>query len=146
MFRELKSIFSITKQSDPVLKVIHPKKKLLRIMLVDDNSIIRQGLIGLLASEQDMDIVGQASSGESAVNLVYEIQPDVVLMDINMPGMNGIQATRIIHSALPGINIIGLSMFLENVQTAAMRDAGAVNCISKSESSEAVITAVRACS
>ena len=117
----------------------------IRIVLVDDHLLLRQGLANFLQREQGMNIVGQASDGESAVNLIRKVRPDIVLMDISMPGMNGIQATRIIHSELPEINIIGFSMYLENGQTAAMREAGAVNCISKSESSEAVITAVRAC-
>jgi DNA-binding NarL/FixJ family response regulator len=92
-----------------------------------------------------MKIVGQAWNGESAVNLIREIQPDVVLMDISMPGMNGIEATRIIHSELPEVHIIGLSMFQEEERAGAMREAGAVDYVSKSAPSEAVIAAIRAC-
>jgi PAS domain S-box-containing protein len=69
----------------------------IRIVLVDDHIIVRQGIAGLLAEEPDFEIIGEASDGASAVNLVSEVRPDVVLMDISMPGMNGIEATQIIH-------------------------------------------------
>jgi DNA-binding NarL/FixJ family response regulator len=77
--------------------------------------------------------------------LIRQVRPDVVLMDISMPGIGGIQATRIIHSELPQIRIIGLSMFQEGDQSAAMREAGAVDYITKSGPSGAVIAAIRAC-
>ena len=92
-----------------------------------------------------MEIVGQATDGESALNLIRGVQPDVVLMDISMPGMNGIQATRIIHSELPEVRIIGLSMFQEEEQAAAMQEAGAVDYVCKCAPSEAIIAAIRAC-
>ncbi len=117
----------------------------LRIALVDDHVMMRQGLAGLLQAEPDMEIVGQASNGESAVNLIRDIKPDAVLMDISMPGMNGVQATRIIHSEFPEIRIIGLSMFQEGEQARAMREAGAVGYVTKSGPSEAVIAAIRSC-
>ncbi len=122
-----------------------PSARKLRLALVDDHIVMRQGLAGLLQAEPDMEIVGQASDGESAVNLIREIRPDVVLMDISMPGMNGIEATRIIHSELPEVRIIGLSMFEEGEQARAMREAGAVDYVTKSGRSEAVIAAIRSC-
>jgi DNA-binding NarL/FixJ family response regulator len=106
---------------------------------------MRQGLARLLRAEPDMEIAGEASDGESAIGLVRELRPDVVLMDVSMPGMDGIQATRIIHSELPWIGIIGLSMFQEGEQAAAMRKVGAVDYVTKSGPSEAVIAAIRAC-
>jgi len=122
-----------------------PAAKRVRIAVVDDHVMMRQGLAGLLQAEPDMEIVGQASDGESAVNLIRDIRPDVVLMDVSMPGMNGIQATRIVHSELPEIRIIGLSMFQEGEQARAMREAGAVGYVTKSGPSEAVIAAIRSC-
>jgi len=122
-----------------------PEVKRFRIALVDDHVVMRQGLAGLLRSEPDMEIVGQASDGESGLSLVREKKPDVVLMDISMPGMNGIQATRIIHSELPDVRIIGLSMFQEGEQAQAMREAGAVGFVTKSGPSEDVIAAIRSC-
>jgi PAS domain S-box-containing protein len=117
----------------------------IRILLVDDHLIMRQGLARLLKEAPDMEIVGEASDGESAVNLVRQVLPDVVLMDVSMPGMNGIQATQIIHAELPHIRVVGLSMFDEDAQSIAMRDAGAVGYLTKSGPADAIISAVRAC-
>ncbi|MFH0975817.1 MAG: PAS domain S-box protein [Spirochaetota bacterium] len=87
-----------------------PEKRV-RIILVDDHMVMRQGLASLLRTEPDLEIIGEASDGQSAIELIRELRPDVVLMDINMPGIDGIQATRIIHKELPEVSIIGLSMF-----------------------------------
>ena len=119
-------------------------RKKIRIVLVDDHIVVRQGLAGLLRCEADFVIVGEASDGQSAIDIVRELKPDVVLMDINMPGMNGVKATQIIHSELPWIRIIGLSMFQEGEQQAAMHEAGAVNYLTKSGPSESLIEAIRA--
>ena len=118
---------------------------MIRIVLVDDHLLLRQALANLLRCEQGMNIVGQASDGESAVALIRKLRPDIVLMDISMPRMNGIQATQIIHAEMPKVHIIGLSMFKEEEQAAAMREAGAEDYIAKSDPPEAVIAAIRAC-
>ena len=115
----------------------------IRIVLVDDHLVMRQGLAGLLRTEPDLEIVGEASDGESAIPMIREIEPDVVLMDISMPRMNGIRATRILHSELPEVRVIGLSMFEEGEQAAAMREAGAVGFVTKSGPSEVLISAIR---
>jgi len=117
----------------------------IRIMLVDDHMVIRQGLAGLMRGEQDFEVAGEASDGESAIELAREIRPDVILMDIGMPGLDGIQATRIIHIELPEIRIIGFSMFQESEQEASIRNAGAVAYLTKSGPSEELIEAIRAC-
>ena len=116
-----------------------------RIVLVDDHMVMRQGLAGLLRSEPDFEVVGEASDGASAVKLVRELHPHVVLMDVSMPGMNGIDSTKIIHREMPAIRIIGLSMFEEGEQATAMRDAGAAAYLTKSGPSEALIGAIRKC-
>jgi CheY-like chemotaxis protein len=117
--------------------------KRIRIVLVDDHMVMRQGLASLLRGEPDFEIIGEASDGVSAVSLTHDFQPDVVLMDINMPGMDGIEATRLIHKEFPEIRVIGLSMFADNEQAARMQQAGAVNYLAKSEPAEAIIEAVR---
>jgi len=119
--------------------------KVIRVMLVDDHMVMRQGLARLLREEPDLEIVGEASDGESALKLVRQVLPDVVLMDINMPRMNGIECTRIIHTEMPGVKIIGLSMFEEAERAAAMRKAGAAAYLTKSGPSEAVLAAIRTC-
>jgi CheY-like chemotaxis protein len=120
-------------------------KNKIRIMLVDDHMVMRQGLAGLLRGEPDFEIAGEASDGEAAVKLVREIRPDMALMDISMRGMNGIQATTIIHKEHPEIRIIGLSMFQEDSQIAAMQEAGAVAYATKSGPSQTLIDAIRTC-
>ena len=117
----------------------------IRVLLADDHAIMRQGLASLLGAELDIEIVGQASDGQEAVLMAGRLLPDVILMDMNMPNLNGIEATRAIHKDCPGIRIIGLSMFEESVQAQAMRDAGAVNYLSKSGPSETLVEAIRAC-
>jgi PAS domain S-box-containing protein len=117
----------------------------IRIVLVDDHMIMRQGLAELLRGVPGFEVVGEASDGASAVELVRDILPDVVLMDVSMPGMNGIQATEIIHREMPNVQVIGLSMFEEGDQSVAMREAGAVDYLTKSGPTEALIEAIRAC-
>lgn len=117
----------------------------IRVVIVDDHMVMRQGLASLLRAVPDIEILGEAADGESAIRLIQDVHPDVVLMDISMPGMDGIQATRIIHSEHPEVQVIGLSMFQEGEQAAAMREAGAVDYITKSGPSEAVIAAIRSC-
>jgi PAS domain S-box-containing protein len=121
------------------------EQRRIRVLLVDDHMVMRQGLAALLRVEPDMEIAGEASDGEAAVSMTLALRPDVVLMDIGMPGMDGIQATRIIHNKIPDIPIIGLSMFVESEKAAAIKDAGAVNYLEKSGPSEDLIAAIRAC-
>jgi CheY-like chemotaxis protein/anti-sigma regulatory factor (Ser/Thr protein kinase) len=128
----------------PTISPAGPDKKI-RVVLVDDHIVMRQGLARLLHEAPDMEIVGEASDGESAVKLIRQTIPQVVLMDISMPGMNGIQATQIIHAEFPHIRIIGLSMFEEGEQAMAMRTAGAVGFLTKSGPVDAIISAIRTC-
>jgi PAS domain S-box-containing protein len=137
------SIVSIAIASRPAATAGLEKR--IRVILVDDHMVVRQGLAGLLRAEPDIEIIGEASDGQSAIKLANELRPDVVLMDISMPGMDGIQATQIIHKKLPEVCVIGLSMFMEEEQQAAMLEAGAVNYLTKTGPSEALIGAIRAC-
>lgn len=116
----------------------------IRIVLVDDHMVMRQGLAALLRNEPDFEIAGEASDGQAAISLIRRIRPDVVLMDISMPGMDGIQATQEIHKELPDVRVIGLSMFQEKKQERAMREAGAVAYLTKSGPFDALIAAIRA--
>jgi PAS domain S-box-containing protein len=117
----------------------------IRVFLVDDHKIMRQGLARLLNSEPDIVVVGEASNGSAAIGLIRERKPGVVLMDISMPGMDGIEATRRIHEQMPEVKIIALSMFEEGNLAEAIIEAGALKYLSKSGPSEAVINAIRSC-
>lgn len=116
-----------------------------RLLLVDDHTLVRQGLGTLLRQERDIQLVGEAASGESALDLVDRLRPDAVLMDIQMPGMSGIEATRIIHQRFPEVQVIGLSMHQDVDMAEAMRMAGAVGYVSKSDLSDTILAAVLAC-
>jgi DNA-binding NarL/FixJ family response regulator len=118
--------------------------KKIRVLLVDDHEIVRRGLAGLLKSQPDLEIAGEASNGESAVFLARNIRPDVVLMDIRMPGMDGIQATRIIHRELPETRVIALSVMVRAEGAEVMREAGAVFYLTKAGPPDAMISAIRA--
>jgi DNA-binding NarL/FixJ family response regulator len=117
----------------------------MRVLLVDDHTILRQALCLMLGSEPDIEIVGEAGNGRQAVELTRDLQPEVVLMDVAMPEMNGIEATRIIHAEQPDVCVIGLSMFEHDQQGEAMRDAGAKDYVTKSAAPEELLTVMRGC-
>jgi len=117
----------------------------IRVLVVDDHQLVRQGLIRLLTAEPDLEIVGEAANGQTAVELTQQLGPDVVLMDVSMPVMNGVEATRLIRARYPTVRVIGLSMFEEAEQGQAMRTAGAAAYVSKSRAPEALVAAIRAC-
>jgi len=114
-----------------------------RVLLADDHAVMRQGLTQLLGQEADIEVIGGAADGREAVQLAGELSPDVILMDANMPHLNGVEATRAIHNDYPDIRIIGLSMFEEADRAQAMRDAGAVDYLTKTGPGEQLIAAIR---
>ncbi|UVT18868.1 MAG: response regulator [Nitrospira sp.] len=103
----------------------------LRILLVDDHQIMRQGLRSMLESEPGFEIAGEAMDGEIAVELAASVHPDVILMDINMPKLNGVEATRRIKHQFPNIAVIGLSMHEDPKLEQSMYEAGACAYLSK---------------
>jgi CheY-like chemotaxis protein len=115
----------------------------IRILLVDDHPAMRDGLARLLDLEIDFEVVGQASDGQDAVKLAGTLSPDVILMDLSMPRMNGIDATRVIHEQYPDIRIIGLSLYQEEERAQAMLDSGAVLYLTKTCAPAELKTAIR---
>jgi PAS domain S-box-containing protein len=116
-----------------------------RILLTDDHAVMREGLARLLGHEPDFEVVGQASDGQEAVELAGKLLPDVILMDIGMPHMNGLDATRVIHQRHPDIRIIGLSFYKEEERSKAMLDSGAVFYLTKSGPPAELKVAIRSC-
>ncbi|MEP6891540.1 MAG: response regulator transcription factor, partial [Nitrospirota bacterium] len=112
-------------------------------LLVDDHAMVRQGLRAVLDSYPDVDVVGEARNGEEAVELVERLQPTIVLMDINMPKMNGIKATAQITSRFPGIIVVGLSVQAGGENEEAMRKAGASMLLTKEAAVEELYRAIR---
>lgn len=127
----------------PIEPVAVPAGRRIRVLLADDHPVLREGLASLIDREVDMQVVGQASDGQEAVTLSHTLVPDVILMDINMPRMDGIKATRLIHQENLGIRIIGLSLFEEAESARIMRHAGAVDYLSKSGTAGNIIAAIR---
>jgi DNA-binding NarL/FixJ family response regulator len=111
----------------------------IRVLIVDDHQIVLEGLAVLLASVDGIAVVGEATSGEQAIGLVDEVHPDVVLMDIEMPGIGGIEATRRIAAAHPGVAVMMLTMYGEDELVFAARRAGARGYLLKGAKQEDVI-------
>ena len=108
-----------------------PFPKSLTVMLVDDHAMMRQGLRSVLEAHDDIQIVGEASDGQEALAMVQELQPAVVVMDINMPRLNGIEATAQIKAQHPGVRVIGLSVNAGPNNREAMLQAGADMLLTK---------------
>jgi len=115
-----------------------------KIILADDHKLMREGLRGLLERQADLEVVGEVDDGRSAVRLASELHPDVVIMDIGMPALNGIEATRQIKSELPQTKIIGLSMHVNQRMVVEMLRAGASGYVSKLSAFEELARAVEA--
>ena len=115
-----------------------------RILIADDHSVVRTAIAHMLDSQPDLQVVGEARDGQEAVEQALELTPDVLLMDISMPRLNGIEAARRIHAILPDVRIIGLSMHDEREVIDRMRQAGAVAFVIKSAAADELISAIRA--
>lgn len=115
----------------------------IRVLLADDHKVLREGLARVLSQEPDIEILGEAADGEEAVEKATKLLPDVVLMDMSMPKIDGIEATRAIARKTPGIHVIGLSMFDDEERAQAMLEAGAVKYLTKSGASAELVNAIR---
>jgi DNA-binding NarL/FixJ family response regulator len=115
-----------------------------KVLLVDDHRIVRQGLKALLANEPGIDVIGEADDGRTALTLIAELQPDVVLMDISMPGLNGIEATRQIRQRFPQVKVVILSMHANEEYVFQVLQAGATGYVLKQADSLEVLVAIRA--
>ncbi len=115
----------------------------IRLLLVDDHSILRAGLRMLFAAEPDLQIVGEAGSGAEAIDAVRTLRPDVVIMDVAMPGMNGIEATRQIKELHPEIAVLALTMHEDEQYFFEMLNAGASGYIPKRAAPDDLIAAIR---
>jgi len=115
----------------------------IKIMLADDHQIVRQGLRNLLAAEPDMQVVAEADNGRQVLPLVEKFGPDIVIMDITMPGLNGIEATRQILAERTGVKVIALSMHSDSLFVLNMLKAGASGYLLKDCALEDLVRAIR---
>ncbi len=118
--------------------------KKIRILLADDHSVVRQGFRMILASQPDMEIVGEASNGREAVEQTESLQPDVVVMDVAMPELNGIEATRRLGASAPRTRVLALSMHKDSVYVREILRAGARGYLLKDAIDRDLLAAVRA--
>ena len=118
----------------------------IRLLLVDDHEIVRAGIKMLFLAEKDMEVVGEVGSGEAAIEAVEELKPDVVIMDVAMPGMSGIEATQQIKKASPATAVLALTMYEDEQYFFEMLNAGASGYIPKRAAPDDLVSAIRAVS
>jgi DNA-binding NarL/FixJ family response regulator len=116
----------------------------IRILLVDDHVVVRQGTRQLLEREQDLEVIAEAGDGEDAVRLATQLKPDVVIMDVAMPGTSGIEATKQIKSLLPSVAVLVLTGYDYDEYIFSLLEAGAAGYLLKSVSGDELINAIRA--
>lgn len=116
----------------------------IRILIADDHAVVREGTRRILEQESDMEVVGEAGDGEEAVNLATSLKPDVAIMDISMPKMDGIEATKLIKAACPSISVLALSAYDDDQFVFSLLEAGAAGYLLKSVRSRELLDAIRA--
>jgi DNA-binding NarL/FixJ family response regulator len=116
----------------------------IRLVIADDHAVVRRGLIALFAGTEDIEVVGDAVDGAAAVEVVEAQRPDVVLMDLSMPGMDGVDATRRINELQPGLPVVILTSFSEQSRILQAIDAGAAGYLLKDAEPEELLRGVRA--
>jgi DNA-binding NarL/FixJ family response regulator len=115
-----------------------------RILLVDDHAVVRQGFKMILDAQSDMEIIGEAANGREAVELAAQLRPDIVVMDVAMPELNGIEATRRVIASDPHIRVIALSMHKDSVYVREILRAGARGYLLKDSGADDLVKAIRA--
>ena len=116
----------------------------IRVMLVDDHAVVRSGLAAFLLAFDDLDLVGEAGKGREAVWLANQVKPDVVLMDLMMPAMDGAATTRAIREQCPKVQVIALTSFPEDDLVKGALQAGAIGYLLKNVSADELARAIRA--
>ncbi|MBV8070321.1 MAG: response regulator transcription factor [Acidobacteriaceae bacterium] len=116
---------------------------LIRVLLADDHTIVRQGLKLILSAQPDLEVIGEAANGNEAVDLAHKLHPDIVLMDVAMPGVNGIEATKRMVQADPRTKVLVLSMHTEGIYVREILRAGARGYILKDAIDTELLNAVR---
>jgi DNA-binding NarL/FixJ family response regulator len=115
-----------------------------RVVVVEDNDVFREALVLLLGQEPDIEVVGDVAGGEEAIELCSRIEPDVVLLDYRLPGMDGVQATAALRRVCPGAAVVSLTASATLREADALREAGAVACLTKDAQLDEIVAALLA--
>jgi two-component system response regulator NreC len=118
--------------------------KAIRVLVADDHTIVRQGLVGILKASEEIDVVGEAADGHEAVEKAQKLKPDVVVLDVSMPRLNGLEAARRIHEALPATRLLVLTMHDDEEYVLKMVRAGVSGYLLKDDAASALIAGIRA--
>lgn len=118
-------------------------KKPIRVLLADDHSLVRQGFRRILENQADMTVVGEASDGHLAVRMTENLRPDILVMDVTMPRLNGIEATRLVSKSIPQTKVVALSMQKDGVYVREMLKAGARGYLLKECTESDLVSAIR---
>jgi LuxR family transcriptional regulator, maltose regulon positive regulatory protein len=113
-----------------------------RVLIVDDHAVIRRGVQGILSTYPEWDLCGEADNGQDAIRLAGELAPEVVIMDVSMPGMNGLEATRIIHDLLPETKVLLLTLHSSSEFVRSAFRAGARGYVLKSDAENELVRAL----
>ncbi len=116
---------------------------MIRVLLVDDQSVIRQAVSSWLGTEPDMNIIGEAEDGEAALQLAEQLRPDIILMDIDMPCLDGLAATSALHAVAPQSAVVILSLYDDEFLQSRAQQAGAAAFVSKHQALEELATVIR---
>ena len=117
--------------------------KKIRILIADDHTIVRIGLAALVRTQKDMDVIGEAEDGESAVREALRLHPDVVIMDLMMPKRDGVEATRLLHLKAPDVKVVILTSYTTSDGIAHALEAGAAGALTKTADDSALVSAIR---
>ena len=115
----------------------------IRVVLVEDNQVFREALELLLSLREDVEVVASVDNGSAAAAVVSDVEPDVVLMDYRLPGLNGAEATREIRRACPGVSVVCLTASVSAREVEELYEAGARACVTKDEELERIVSAIQ---
>ena len=118
--------------------------KKIRILIVDDHELVREGLKALFSTDEELEVVGEAGNGEEAIEMVRRCRPNVVLMDMRLPGINGVEAVRLIKEEHPAVSVVMLTVYRDESSITSAVEAGVAGYLFKDASAELLCHAVHA--
>lgn len=128
------------------MQAVRSAEDSIRVLVVDDHAIVREGVCALLEREPDIEVVGSAGSGEEAIELTRRTSPDVVVMDLGLPGISGVEATRKVKERSPDVQVLALTMYADDQYLLGMLDAGAAGYLLKQSMANELVQAVKSVS